>query len=183
MGCTYEHKQLGFDASPYRTRAHFAPACRVVWERPPYRPQSLGDGSKHHHRKGLKTVCIAGLYTSECLMTLARSIVFPTDRLLIPRRIVTLCRSSEITALTSFMVTAMGRLVGQDPVLRGPALVVAAQILVIKVKVTSVAITSSLVKVTSIKVISQDIRVIKAFKWWPVPCFHHESLQTRSEGS
>ena len=27
MGCTYEWKQLGFDAPPDRTRAHFAPAC------------------------------------------------------------------------------------------------------------------------------------------------------------
>ena len=27
VGCTYEQKQLGFDASPDRTRAHFTLAC------------------------------------------------------------------------------------------------------------------------------------------------------------
>ena len=32
---------------------------RVVWERPPYRQHSLGDGSKCRCRKGLKTVCLA----------------------------------------------------------------------------------------------------------------------------
>ena len=31
---------------------------------PPYRPHSLGDGSKCHRRKGLKTVCIAPHCTS-----------------------------------------------------------------------------------------------------------------------
>ena len=31
----------------------------VVWEGPPYRPHSLGDGSKCRRGKGLKTVCIA----------------------------------------------------------------------------------------------------------------------------
>ena len=75
MGCTYERKQLGFDAPPDRTRAHFAPACEpggpipngfwVMWEGPPYRPHSLGDGAKCHRGKGLKTVCIARRYTSE----------------------------------------------------------------------------------------------------------------------
>ena len=29
----------------------------VVWEGPPYRPHSLGGGSKRHRRKGLKIVC------------------------------------------------------------------------------------------------------------------------------
>ena len=75
MGCTYERKQLGFDAPPDRTRAHFAPACEpggpipngfwVMWEGPPYRPHSLGDGSKCRRGKGLKTVCIARRCTSE----------------------------------------------------------------------------------------------------------------------
>ena len=31
---------------------------------PPYRPHSLGDGSKYHHGKGLKTVCIGPMRTS-----------------------------------------------------------------------------------------------------------------------
>ena len=76
MGCTYERKQLGFDASPDRTRAHFAPAgvpggpipdgFWVVWEGPPYHPHSLGDGSKCHRGKGLKTVCIERRCTSVC---------------------------------------------------------------------------------------------------------------------
>ena len=37
----------------------------VVWEGPPYRPHSLGDGSKCRRGKGLKTVCIAPTCTSE----------------------------------------------------------------------------------------------------------------------
>ena len=36
----------------------------VVWEGPPYRPHSLGDGSKCRRGKGLKTVCIARRCTS-----------------------------------------------------------------------------------------------------------------------
>ena len=32
--------------------------------RTPYRPHSLGDGSKRRRGKGLKTICIAGLCTS-----------------------------------------------------------------------------------------------------------------------
>ena len=45
MGCTYERKQLGFDAPLDRTRIHFALACVpggpipngfwVMWEGPP----------------------------------------------------------------------------------------------------------------------------------------------------
>ena len=35
----------------------------VVWEGPPYRPHSLGNGSKCRRGKGLKTVCIALLRT------------------------------------------------------------------------------------------------------------------------
>ena len=36
----------------------------VVWEGPPYRPHSLGDGSKCRREKELKTVCIACRCTS-----------------------------------------------------------------------------------------------------------------------
>lgn len=78
VGCTYEQKQLGFDAPPDRTRAHFALAYVpggpipdgfwLVWEGPPYHPHSLGDGSKHLHGKGLKAICIAGLCTSVVLI-------------------------------------------------------------------------------------------------------------------
>ena len=35
-----------------------------MWEGPPYRPHSLGDGSKFRRGKGLKTVCIAPTRTS-----------------------------------------------------------------------------------------------------------------------
>ena len=83
MGCTYERKQLGFDAWPNHTRAHFAPACVlggpipggfwVVWEGPPYRPHSLGNDSKCRRGKGLKTVCIASTRTSDGLLNLDRS--------------------------------------------------------------------------------------------------------------
>ena len=62
VGCTYEQKRLGFDALPDRTRVHFAPPCVpggpipdgfwVMWEGPPYRPHSLGDGSKCRRGKG-----------------------------------------------------------------------------------------------------------------------------------
>ena len=37
----------------------------VMWEGPPYRPHSLGDGSKCRHGKGLKTVCLGLTRTSE----------------------------------------------------------------------------------------------------------------------
>ena len=60
------------------------------------------------------------------------------------------------------MVTLMGRPTSQDPVLRGLALVVAAQVLVIKVKVNMVVLIISLVRVASSKVISQGIRVIQS---------------------
>src|SRR5215216_5350424 len=43
----------------------------VVWEGPPYRPHSLGDGSKCHRGKGLKTVCIAPRCTSERIKPIA----------------------------------------------------------------------------------------------------------------
>jgi hypothetical protein len=59
------------------------------------------------------------------------------------------------------MAIIMGRPAGQDPVLKGPTLVVAAQILAIKVRVTMVVIINSLVMVTISKGISQDIRVIQ----------------------
>ena len=59
------------------------------------------------------------------------------------------------------MATTMARLAGQDPAHRGPTLVVAAQFLDIRVKVTMVVIISSLVRVISNKIISQYIRVIQ----------------------
>ena len=37
----------------------------VVWEGPPYRTHSLGDGLKLRRGKGVKTVCITRLCTSE----------------------------------------------------------------------------------------------------------------------
>jgi hypothetical protein len=39
----------------------------VVWEDPPYRTHSQGDGLKLHHGNGVKTVCIAARCTSECV--------------------------------------------------------------------------------------------------------------------
>ena len=54
----------------------------------------------------------------------------------------------------------MGRQAGQDPALKGLALVVAAQILGIKDRAIRVVITNSLVRVTSS--ISQDTRVIQS---------------------
>ena len=36
----------------------------VMWEGPPYRPHSLGDGSECRRGKGLKTVCLAPTHTS-----------------------------------------------------------------------------------------------------------------------
>ena len=39
----------------------------VVWEGPPYRPHSLGDGSKWRRGKGLKTICLAPTHTSGSL--------------------------------------------------------------------------------------------------------------------
>ena len=35
-----------------------------MWEGPPYRPHSLGDGSECRHGKGLKTVCLGPTRTS-----------------------------------------------------------------------------------------------------------------------
>ena len=43
---------------------HIPDGFWVVWEGPPYRPHSLGDGSKCRRGKGLKTVCIAPTHTS-----------------------------------------------------------------------------------------------------------------------
>ena len=40
------------------------PGFWAVWEGPPYRPHSLGDGSKCHRGKGFKTICIAPTRTS-----------------------------------------------------------------------------------------------------------------------
>ena len=60
------------------------------------------------------------------------------------------------------MVITMGHLAGQDLVPRVPALVVAAQILVIKVKVTMVVIINILVRAISNSIITQDIRVIQS---------------------
>ena len=95
-------------------------------------------------------------------MTRARSTVFPTSHPLMPGRIVGLCESSGITASVRIMAIIMGRPAGQDPVLRGPALVVAAQILAITVNITMVVIINSLVRATSSKLINQDIRVIQS---------------------
>ena len=64
-------KMIGFRCL---ARSHMAPVCVpggpipddfwVVWEGPPYRPHSLGDGSKCRCRKGLKTVCLGPTRTS-----------------------------------------------------------------------------------------------------------------------
>ena len=43
---------------------HIPDGFWVVWEGPPYRPHSLGDGSKCRHGKGLKTVCLGPTRTS-----------------------------------------------------------------------------------------------------------------------
>lgn len=43
---------------------HIPDSFWVVWEGPPYRPHSLGDGSKCRRGKGLKTICIAPTRTS-----------------------------------------------------------------------------------------------------------------------
>ena len=40
----------------------------VVWEGPPYRSHSLGDGSECHRGKGLKTVFIAPYGTSDFMV-------------------------------------------------------------------------------------------------------------------
>ena len=50
---------------------HIPDGFWVVWEGPPYRRHSLGDGSKCRRGKGLKTVCIALTRTSDTLLLLA----------------------------------------------------------------------------------------------------------------
>ena len=90
VGCTYDRKWFRlyncFLALLYvflylsARRSHTTSFCRacvpgghipngfwVVWEGPPYRPHSLGDGSECRRGKGLKTVCIAPRCTSVCL--------------------------------------------------------------------------------------------------------------------
>ena len=69
-------EMVGF---PCLARSHTAPAWVprgpipddfwVVWEGPPYRPHSLGDGSKCRRGKGLKTVCLGPTRTSGNLFT------------------------------------------------------------------------------------------------------------------
>ena len=51
---------------------HIPDGFWVVWEGPPYRPHSLGDGSKCRRGKGLKTVCIAPTRTSERYIIFAK---------------------------------------------------------------------------------------------------------------
>ena len=48
----------------YASRLPIPDGFWVVWEGPPYRPHSLGDGSKCHRGKGLKTVCFGPTRTS-----------------------------------------------------------------------------------------------------------------------
>ncbi len=88
VGCTCDRKQFRriivfflalLYVFPYLSarRSHTTSFCRtcvpgghipdgfwVVWEGPPYRPHSLGDGSKGRRGKGLKTVCLGARSTS-----------------------------------------------------------------------------------------------------------------------
>ena len=43
---------------------HIPDGFWVVWEGPPYRPHSLGDGSRCRRGKGLKTICLGPTRTS-----------------------------------------------------------------------------------------------------------------------
>jgi hypothetical protein len=92
-------------------------------------------------------------------MFLARNIVFLISRPLMLGGIVGSCGSFEITALTSIKVAAVDRLADQDPVLLGPALVQAAQVLAIKAKETMEVIINSLAMEVSNKTTSPGIRV------------------------
>ena len=87
VGCTCDRKQFRciivflalLYVFPYLSarRSHTTSFCRacvpgghipngfwVVWEGPPYRPHSLGEGSKCRCGKGLKTVCLGPTRTS-----------------------------------------------------------------------------------------------------------------------
>ena len=87
VGCTCDRKQfrciIVFLALLYvflylsARRLHTTSFCRacvpgghmpdgfwVVWEGPPYRPHSLGDGSERRRGKGLKTLSIAPTCTN-----------------------------------------------------------------------------------------------------------------------
>ena len=67
-------------------------------------------------------------------------------------RIVFIMREYQIIIQVTSII--MGRQAGQAPVRRDPALVVAAQVLAIRVKVTTVVITNTLVKVISSRITS-----------------------------
>ena len=54
---------------------HIPDGFWVVWEGPPYRPHSLGDGSKCRRGKRLKTVCLGAQCTSGCLVYIASDFV------------------------------------------------------------------------------------------------------------
>ena len=95
-------------------------------------------------------------------MLLAQNIVFPINHPLMPRRIVGSCGSSGITASTSIRVAAVDCPAGQDPALLGPALVQAAQVLVIKVRETMEVIINSLAMEVSNKTTSPGIRVTQS---------------------
>ena len=96
VGCTCDRKQFClyncFLALLYvflylsAHRSHTTSFCRtcvpgghipdgfwVVWEGPPYRPHSLGDGSKCRRGKGLKTVCLGARCTSAYQATIPRN--------------------------------------------------------------------------------------------------------------
>ena len=89
-------------------------------------------------------------------MSPAQSTVCLTSRRVMLGRIVSSCRSIGIPTSIRIMVTIMGRPAGQDQVHRGPALVEAALIHVIKARIVKVDISNSLVRATSNRVISQD---------------------------
>ena len=95
-------------------------------------------------------------------MPLAQNIVFPINHPLMPGRIVGSCRNSGIIALTSIKVAAVNRPAGQDPVLLGPALVQAAQVLAIKVRETLEVTINSLAMEVSNKTTSSGIRVTQS---------------------
>ena len=87
VGCTCDRKQFRriivflalLYVFPYLSarRSHTTTFCRtcvpgghnpdgfwVMWEGTPYHPHSLGDGSKCHHGKGLKAICLGPTRTS-----------------------------------------------------------------------------------------------------------------------
>ena len=95
-------------------------------------------------------------------MHLDQNIVFPTNRPLMPGRIVGSCGCSGITALTSIKAAAADHLAGQDPALLSPALVEAAQVLAIKARETMEVIINSLAMEVSNKTTSPGIRVTQS---------------------